>query len=248
MHDYAANSHHQMPQPMPGMSVYASYEAFGAEKLAELLAALKHTFNAGDSASRALITPVHEAKTLYSRIQGEQTEHEPHTARTLREMVGAGKEVADSVKNHPFVRGYYRKGEEKVAEQPPRFDVLTPTHNAFAVEFGKALANKFVTDPIDGIHRILKKKIVEDPKAMSTFYGVIESDPELQRHYSENPDQVHDTFKALRRFGPSMAASPAVVRSFLRQSMMAGGNMDFATIRMLAETEKFIQNSRGQGK
>jgi hypothetical protein len=51
----------------------------------------------------------------------------------------------------------------------------------------------------------------------------------------------------MRKFGPSMSTSPAVVRSFLRQSTMAGGNMDFATIRLLAETEKFVQNARGRG-
>lgn len=174
MRDYYANATHQMPQPVPGMGVYASYDEFANEKIASLT---------------------------------------------------------------------------KVADGPPhRLDTLTPTHNAFAGAFGNALATKFVSDPIDGIHRILKKKIVDDPKAHATFHGVIQGDPDLQKHYEQNPGQVDETFKALRKFGPSMATSPAVVRSFLRQSMMTGGNMDFATIRMLAETEKFIQNGRGQGK
>jgi len=174
MRDYYANAAHQMPQPVPGMGVYASYDEFANEKIASLTKA------------------------------------------------------ADG--------------------PPPRYDTLGQAHNAFAGAFGNALATKFVSDPIDGIHRILKKKIVDDPKAHATFHGVIESDPDLQKHYAQNPGQVDDTFKALRKFGPSMATSPAVVRSFLRQSMMTGGNMDFATIRMLAETEKFIQNGRGQGK
>lgn len=174
MRDYYANAAHQMPQPLPGMGVYASYDEFANEKIAALV------------------------------------------------------KVAN-----PAV---------------PRFDTLGPAHAAFASQFGNALATKFVSEPIDGLHRILKKKIVDDPKAEATFHSVIQADPDLQKHYEQYPGQVDDTFKALRKFGPSMATSPAVVRSFLRQSMMAGGNMDFATIRMLAETEKFIQNGRGQGK
>lgn len=246
MRDYYANATHQMPQPVPGMGVYASYDEFANEKIASLMGRsdklVHHAIHGMDGAGTALLHPVEEAKGIYARMQGEPTEREPGTSKVLRHAVSAGGEVAGGVRD--LFGGAYKKADGP----PPRYDTLGPAHNAFAGAFGNALATKFVSDPIDGIHRILKKKIVDDPKAHATFHGVIESDPDLQKHYAQNPGQVDDTFKALRKFGPSMATSPAVVRSFLRQSMMTGGNMDFATIRMLAETEKFIQNGRGQGK
>jgi hypothetical protein len=126
-------------------------------------------------------------------------------------------------------------------------DTFGPTHNAFAAAFGKTLADKLVAEPIDNFHRTLKKKLVDEPKAQATFDKVIREDPILQRAYADRPDEIHQTFGAMKKFGPSMVTSPGAVRSFLRQSALSGGTMDMATIRLLAETEKFIQNSRGKG-
>jgi hypothetical protein len=168
MQDYLANAQHQMAQPIPSMTVMASYDAFAKEKVAALKAADK-------------------------------------------------------------------------------IDTFNTAHSSMAGAFGNALAQKLVTEPIDNAHRFLKKKIVDDPKAHATFHGVVQEDPMLRDAYAQNPAGLEETFKAMRKFGPSMSTSPAVVRSFLRQSTMAGGNMDFATIRLLAETEKFVQNARGRG-
>lgn len=128
------------------------------------------------------------------------------------------------------------------------FDPYGSVQGEFAKSFGGALAQKFVTEPIDTFHRTLRKKLIDDPKANDTFHSVIQDDDMLRDAYQQNPERMEQTFKAMRKFGPSMSTTPAAVRSFLRQSAMAGNNMDFATIRLLAETEKFVQNSRGQGK
>lgn len=178
MQDYLGHAHHMMPQPMPSMSVYASYQDFTAEKKAEL--------------------------------RGET----PKTAAPLRSG----------------------------------FDPYGSVQGEFAKSFGNALAQKFVTDPIDTFHRTLRKKLIDDPKANDTFHAVVQDDDMLREAYQQSPERMEQTFKAMRKFGPSMSTTPAAVRSFLRQSAMAGNNMDFATIRLLAETEKFVQNSRGQGK
>ena len=168
MQDYLANAQHQMGQPLPSMTVMASYDAFAQSKTAQL-------------------------------------------------------------------------------KQAEPVNLFNGTHNAMASAVSQALAQKLVSEPIDNAHRFLKKRIVDDPKAHATFHSVVQEDPMLRDAYEQNPHVLEETFKAMRKFGPSMATTPAAVRSFLRQSTMAGGTMDFATIRLLAETEKFVQNGRGKG-
>jgi hypothetical protein len=72
----------------------------------------------------------------------------------------------------------------------------------------------------------------------------------LQEAHRTNPKGLQETFSTLQTFAPSMAKNPQATKSFLRQATMSGmhgGGPDFATIRLLAETEKFIQNSKGRG-
>ena len=131
--------------------------------------------------------------------------------------------------------------------RPTGPDSFGPMHSAFSKSLADTLSRKLVEEPIDNFHRLLKKKIVDDPKADNTFHAAIAADPMLQQAYKNDPESLHQTFSAMKKFGPSMVTSPGAVKSFLRQSAVSGGNMDFATIRLLAETEKFIQNSRGKG-
>jgi hypothetical protein len=170
-------------------------------------------------------------------------------ARMQDYLANAQHQMAQPVPSMTVLGSYDAFAEEKRAalKSADKIDTFNNAHGAMASAFGNALAQKFVTEPIDNAHWFLKKKIVEDPKAQATFHSVIEEDPMLRDAYAQNPTGLHETFKAMRKFGPSMSTSPAVVRSFLRQSTMAGGNMDFATIRLLAETEKFVQNARGRG-
>lgn len=175
MQDYLANAQHGMSQPIPSMSVYASYDEFAQAKHAEL------------------------------------------------QKLAA-----------PFQR------------MPPPPDTFSQVHQNLSTAFGQALAKKLVSDPIDDFHRILKKKIVDDPKAHDTFHHVVSNDEILGDAYKQDPKSLEEAFGAMRKFAPSMVTTPAAVRSFLRQSTMGGGNLDFATLRLMAETEKFIQTSRGK--
>lgn len=167
MQDYLANSHHQMNQPLPSMSVYASYDEFAQRKIADL--------------------------------------------------------------------------------QAPRVDTFGQTHNALSGALAQSLAKKLVEEPIDTFHRTLKKRFVDDPKAETSFHTAINSDPQLKALYEKNPEAMRMSFATMRKFSPSAASAPQAVQSFLLNTAMTQNRIDFATLRLLAETEKFIQNSKGRG-
>ncbi len=168
MQDYLANSHNQMNQPLPSMSVYASYDEFAREKCADFM-------------------------------------------------------------------------------PPPRVDTFNQTHNAFSGALAQSLAKKLVEEPIDTFHRTLKKRLVDDPKAETSFRTAVEGDPHLKALYEKNPDAMRMSFATMRKFAPSAASAPQAVQSFLLNTAMTNHRIDFATIRLLAETEKFVQNAKGRG-
>ena len=138
--------------------------------------------------------------------------------------------------------------EEKVASV---YAPLYPTmQNALAASVTQQLAAKFVADPIDAAHKVLQKRLYEEPKQEAAFQEAITGDELLQEAHRADPKALRDTFSTLKAYGPSMAKNPQATKAFLRQAAMSGmhgAGPDIATIRLIAETEKNIQNSKGKG-
>lgn len=160
MRDHLANAQHLMAQPMPDMSVYASYDDFAESKLAR-----------------------------------------------LQPMAMPG----------PFI---------------------VRTNDAFSSAFGQSLARKLVEEPIDNIHRFLKRKIVDDPKANDVFHTVISEDPMLAQSYRDNPKMLERSFAVMRKMSPSISTLHGPVQSYLRLAMMSGGNLDPAAVKHLTDIQQ----------
>jgi hypothetical protein len=139
--------------------------------------------------------------------------------------------------------------EEKLANTP--YTPVYPTmQNALAGSMAQQIASKFVGEPLDAVHKALKKKLYDDPKQEQAYLEAVSGDEMLMDAYKQNPRALQETFSTLKSFAPSIAKNPQATKSFLRQATMSGAHgsgPDFATIRLLAETEKFIQNSKGRG-
>jgi len=136
----------------------------------------------------------------------------------------------------------------KLGELQPMYPTV---QGALANSMATQLATKFIGEPIDAAHKALKKKFYDEPKQQQAFDEAVQGDDMLREAHTSNPAHLTDAFSTLKKFAPSMASHPQATRSFLRQAHMAGthgSGMDFATIRMLAETEKFVQNSKGVGR
>jgi hypothetical protein len=119
---------------------------------------------------------------------------------------------------------------------------FAPTlQNAGNNALAQSLAQSLISKPLDGLGGLLKKKFYDGPKQRQTFDHVMGSDPEL---HGADRGKLEEAFGSLKRFGPSMAMDRNATRTFLRQAMMSGGNLDFATLRMLSEIEKFHQGGK----
>ena len=162
-------------------------------------------------------------------------------------MANAQQNMATPLPPMSVYASYDHFAAEKAAAYTPMYPTM---QGAMANSLAQQLAQKFVGEPIDAVHRVLKKKLYDEPKHEAAYMAALEGDDILQAEHNENPERLRGSFHTLKTFAPTIAKNPLATRTFLRQSTMSGMNgsgPDFATIRMMAETEKFIQNAKGRG-
>lgn len=170
-----------------------------------------------------------------------------YLSSTQHQMTGAlpGMQVYGSYEAFGAAKHAEIDAMVKTAEPPySPYPYANSAHAAMSAEFGKALAQKLVSEPIDLAHRFLKKKLIDDPKADAVFRTVIEEDPMLRDAYAQNPVALERSFAAVRKMSPSVATLHGPVQSFLRHATVTGGTLDLAAIRQLAETQRFHQSAK----
>lgn len=114
---------------------------------------------------------------------------------------------------------------------------------SFIGGMGTPVGERLIGKPIDLIAGAAKSKLYDEPRQRKNFQAVIKSDPMLAQHHSQNPQMMAEAFDTIRRFSPTLAQDPMATRSLLKHVAMSSGEMDFATMKMLAETEKMHQES-----
>lgn len=119
-------------------------------------------------------------------------------------------------------------------------------HDAGAQALALALADVGVRQPFNELTGLIKKKLYTEPKQRRVFNEVIQSDPDLARAFQERPHVINDTYDTLKFVGPNLSTNRNAVRNFLRNGMMVDGNIDYSTIKTLAETEKTLRQARGE--
>ena len=144
---------------------------------------------------------------------------------------------------------YAKFAEEKLAAPGPQPMMLVPSaQSAFAQGFGSALAQKLVTDPLDALHSKLRRSYVDEPKWQRNFNDVVTGDPTLSQMHKERPQVLSDAYESIKRFSPTVAKDRLATRNILKHVAMSGGEMDHATMRMLAETEKLHADANRRGR
>lgn len=86
---------------------------------------------------------------------------------------------------------------------------------------------------------------VTAPRREKIFYEAMRTDTVLRDALRSNPDvlkQLKEAFSTLVRFAPSLSLDINAVRSYLREAIISGGGINYATIKQLADTEKVIQD------
>jgi hypothetical protein len=138
---------------------------------------------------------------------------------------------------------YEKFASEKLALEPP---IVYGTNAAVAKSLADALGRKLIEAPIDALHESVKKRYYDEPTWRKNYSQVVKEDPLLSETHKQSPEVLANAFETIKRFSPSLAKDRLATRSLLRHVTMTGGEMDFATMKMLAETEKFHRESKGR--
>lgn len=101
-----------------------------------------------------------------------------------------------------------------------------------------------------GISRLaggVGRALVGDPKRRDLLQKVLTTDPVLSDALQRSPSMTQNLLEAygtLNKFAPTLATDVNAVRSFLREVVLGGGHVNYATIKNLIETEKGLHGNQ----
>lgn len=119
---------------------------------------------------------------------------------------------------------------------------------------GSAVGKGFVNEGIAAIRRLfgmssqaIADKVVAEPQRKKIINDVLKKDDVVRAAERENPGQAIQAYTTMKRFAPTLSTDPNVVTSFLRNSALTGGPMDFQTVKGLADAEQAVQRAKNEG-
>jgi len=95
----------------------------------------------------------------------------------------------------------------------------------------------------------LHDKFSSDPKRKALVASILRSDPVLSDALKRHPDSqklLEDSYSTMVRFAPTLSMDVNAVRSFLREAVLGGSGVNYATIKNLVDTERSIADSKPQ--
>lgn len=100
----------------------------------------------------------------------------------------------------------------------------------------------------------IKNILVNDPKRRALLENLFKTDPvikdALTRH-ADSKGMLLEAYGTMTKFAPTLSLDINATRSFLREAVMGGSGVNYATIKNLVDTEKSISESKpkfGGGK
>jgi hypothetical protein len=99
----------------------------------------------------------------------------------------------------------------------------------------------------------LRDHFLLEPKRKALVETLLRTDPVLSDAVERHPDSktlVTESYGTMVRFAPTLSLDINAVRSFLREAVLGGSGVNYATIKNLVDTEKSIAEAKpryGQG-
>lgn len=93
----------------------------------------------------------------------------------------------------------------------------------------------------------LRDHFLVDPKRKELFERLLSSDPVLSDAVVRNPDareSLQEAYGTMVRFAPNLSLDVNAVRSFLREAVLGGAGVNYATIKNLVETERAVHEGK----
>lgn len=108
-----------------------------------------------------------------------------------------------------------------------------------------AISDTLLRPPAQGLFGMIRRRMIA-PKHERALGTAISDDNILSDAMQQTPQLVQRAHDTLKQFAPTVATDPSMVRSFLRQAVLSGGNVDVATIKLLAEAERMMHPGGGR--
>lgn len=103
-------------------------------------------------------------------------------------------------------------------------------------QFGKGLIDRMFSSAGSAMDKILST-----PARKDLIKRLFDSDPIISDALKRNPQmqkQLLEAYSTMIKFAPSLTTDINAVRSFLREVVLGGGNVNYAVIKNLIDTEK----------
>lgn len=178
----------------------------------------------------ALLAPI-----LYNALQ---TSHARERDRLMNAYTSPYRDVIASVI------------EKTSAPKAPSMSFSSATGKGLAEGVGKGLGGLAAGILGAGVGKgvdLLRDRFLLEPKRKELFERLLKSDPVLSDAVHRNPDAkglLLEAYGTMTRFAPSLALDVNAVRSFLREAVLGGSGVNYATVKNLVDTERSIADSR----
>jgi hypothetical protein len=100
----------------------------------------------------------------------------------------------------------------------------------------------------------IKNIVVNDPKRRALLENLFKADPVIKDALARHPDSkgmLLEAYGTMTKFAPTLSMDINAARSFLREAVIGGAGVNYATIKNLVDTEKSISEAKprfGGGK
>lgn len=173
-----------------------------------------------------------ESKAQAARAQDKSREQQK------RDMKQIARSAAGAVKKSlpPEQSGWANAGEHIIG--------------GLGKGFGSALGGSMVGLLAHGIGTgvdALRDHFMIEPKRKALVESLLRSDPVLSDAIARHPDSitlVKESYGTMARFAPTLSLDVNAVRSFLREAVLGGSGVNYATIKNLVDTERSIADSK----
>lgn len=143
--------------------------------------------------------------------------------------------------------------EKKAAQSTGVYGDL---RNAAVGGFGKGVgigAADLLGSALGTLFGAAKDALSTNPARKAMIKKLLDSDPVISDAVRRNPatlETLMEAYSTMLRYAPSLTVDTNAVRSFLREVILGGGHVNYATIKNLIETEKALTGAgtRGYGR
>jgi hypothetical protein len=122
-------------------------------------------------------------------------------------------------------------------------DLGSSAISGFGKEVGKGAVN-FLTGVLGAGAGAVRDVLVTNRRRQALFDSILRSDPIIQDSLARNPVNqavLKEAYGTMTRFAPELSQDPNAARSFLREAVLGGAGVNYATIKNLVDTERSIQ-------